>query len=58
MNKPALPGAEGPAGAWGDDTSFSLNMAANKKAAYDFYLVLDFEATCEKSVKINPQVSC
>ena len=27
------------------------------QGAYDFYLVLDFEATCERNFKIKPQVS-
>ena len=41
---------------------FARNMATNtpqiKEQNFDYFLVLDFEATCDDKTKIQPQVSC
>jgi len=34
-----------------------MGSAVHKPQAFDYFLVLDFEATCEKNTKPTPQVS-
>lgn len=34
-----------------------VNSKMERRQPYDFILVLDFEATCEKNTKLHPQVS-